>query len=65
VRLRLVKRDDRCVVTTVDQESGERTHQPLRALGRYRLIDRALMFGMFAIVEQPGTVLVGDPVSVL
>ena len=65
VRLRLVKRDDRCVVTTVDQQSGERTHQPLRALGRYRVIDHALMFGMFAMVEQPGTVLVGDPVSVL
>jgi MOSC domain-containing protein len=65
VRLRLVKRDDRCVVTTVDQQTGERTHQPLRALGRYRVIDHALMFGMFAMVERPGTVLVGDPVSVL
>jgi uncharacterized protein len=65
VRLRLVKRDDRCVVTTVDQQSGERTHQPLRALGRYRVIDQALMFGMFAMVDQPGTVLVGDPVLVL
>ena len=64
-RLRLVKRDDRCVVTTVDQQSGERTHQPLRALGRYRNIDHALMFGMFAMVEQPGTVLVGAPVAVL
>ena len=65
LRLRLIKRDDRCVVTTVDQESGERTHQPLRALGRYRVIDQGLMFGMFAMVERPGTVLVGDPVSVL
>jgi MOSC domain-containing protein len=65
VRIRLVKRDDRCVVTTVDQQSGERTRQPLRALGRYRVIDHALMFGMFAMVEQPGRVLVGDPVSVL
>jgi uncharacterized protein YcbX len=53
------------VVTTVDQQTGERTHQPLRALGRYRVIDHALMFGMFAMVERPGTVLVGDPVSVL
>jgi uncharacterized protein YcbX len=61
----LVKRDDRCTVTTVDQSTGERTRQPLRALGRYRLIDQKLMFGMFGLVRRTGTVHVGDPVEIL
>ncbi|MGI8879851.1 MAG: MOSC domain-containing protein [Jatrophihabitans sp.] len=65
VVLRLVKRDDRCVVTTVDQTTGEHTRQPLRALGKYRVIDQKIMFGMFAMVEQPGTVHAGDEVEVL
>ncbi len=65
VVLRLVKRDDRCVVTTVDQQTGERTRQPLRALGRYRVIDQQIMFGMFAMVEQPGIVRAGDRVEIL
>jgi uncharacterized protein len=62
VELRMTKRDDRCVVTTVDQETGARTRQPLRALGRYRVIDQEIMFGMFAMVERTGVAWVGDSV---
>lgn len=63
--LRLVKQDDRCVVTTIDQVTGARTREPLRTLARYRIRDRKIMFGMFAMVEQPGIIRVGDEVDVL
>lgn len=63
--LRLVKPDDRCVVTTIDQATGERTREPLRTLARYRTRDQKICFGMFGMVEQQGTVRLGDEVEVL
>lgn len=63
-RLRLIGRDGRCVVTTIDQRTGERTRQPLRALGRYRRIEGSIKFGMYAMVERPGTTRIGDEVLV-
>lgn len=63
--LRVVKPCGRCVITTTDQSSGERGHEPLRTLGRHRLIDKRLVFGQNAVVEQPGTLHVGDPVTAL
>jgi uncharacterized protein len=53
---------DRCVVTTIDPETGEKGRQPLRVLGRYRNIDQGLMFGLLLRVEVPGPVTVGDEV---
>jgi uncharacterized protein YcbX len=52
VRLRLVKACTRCSTTTIDQESGETSGDPLVALRRYRF-DRALRgvtFGQNALV---------------
>lgn len=63
--LRLVKPDDRCVVTTIDQATGERTREPLRTLARYRTRDQKICFGMFAMVEQPGAVRLGDEAEIL
>ncbi|RAY11057.1 MOSC domain-containing protein [Actinomadura craniellae] len=58
----------RCIVTTVDQRTGEQTRRdPLRTLARYRT--RAfeggcgVMFGRLAVPRVPGTVAVGDPVD--
>src|SRR5690606_24730512 len=45
VTFRAVKPCDRCVVTTTDQETGERGHEPLRTLGKRRNIDQKLLFG--------------------
>ncbi|MGH3095722.1 MAG: MOSC domain-containing protein [Streptosporangiales bacterium] len=65
VMLRLVKPDDRCVVTTIDQATGERTREPLRTLARYRTRDQKICFGMFAMVEQPGVVRLDDEAEIL
>jgi uncharacterized protein YcbX len=56
----------RCVVTTIDQDRGERTNQPLRTLARRRLVDQRMLFGVNLIPENLPPDLrisVGDPVS--
>jgi uncharacterized protein YcbX len=53
----------RCMVTTIDQETGRRSSQPLKALGRHRRFDEGLLFALNLIPDAPlGVVRVGDPV---
>jgi uncharacterized protein YcbX len=65
VIFRVAKPNDRCLVTTIDQETGVKGHEPLRALGRYRNIDQELRFACYLIPDGPGAVAVGDPVTPL
>ena len=66
VTFRVVKPCDRCVVTTTDQETGDKGREPLRTLGRYRNIDQKLLFGVNLIPDPPyGAITVGDPVEPL
>jgi uncharacterized protein YcbX len=57
------KRCDRCSVTTVDPDTGERGKEPLRTLAKYRQEDGKVWFGMNLIHEGVGTLRVGDPVE--
>ena len=41
---RVPKPCDRCVVTTTDQETGERGREPLRTLARFRNVNQGLLF---------------------
>jgi hypothetical protein len=57
---------DRCAVTTRDPETGERDLDTLRLLKDYRGrrdSDGAVLFGVYATVERPGVVRVGDPLT--
>lgn len=54
----------RCVVTTTDQDTGRRGHEPLRTLARHRNIDRKLRFGMYMIPDSEGVIRLGDEVWV-
>jgi uncharacterized protein YcbX len=57
---------DRCAVTTRDPETGERDLDTLRLLKEYRgqrESDGAVLFGVYATVERPGVVRVGDPLT--
>jgi uncharacterized protein len=65
VVFRVVKPCDRCVVTTVDQETGEKGHEPLRVLAKHRNVDQDLLFGMNLIPDGTGRIGVGDPVELL
>lgn len=57
-----VKRCERCVVTTIDIESGQRSKEPLRTLAQFRLEDSRVWFGMNLIHENTGMLRVGDAV---
>jgi len=61
---RAVKPCDRCVVTTTDQDTGERGHEPLRTLARHRKFDQGLLFAINLIPDSTGTVAVGDAVHI-
>ncbi|GAA2429067.1 MOSC domain-containing protein [Actinomadura vinacea] len=63
--IEMVKSCARCVITTTDQNSGERGREPLRTLASYRTIDRGIRFGQNAIPRTPGPLAVGDPLEVL
>jgi uncharacterized protein len=57
----------RCAVTTRDPDSGERDLDTLRLIKGYRGVrdGEAIDFGVYAGVERPGLVRVGDPVEPL
>jgi uncharacterized protein len=63
VVFRVPKGCGRCVVTTTDQETGERGHEPLRSLGTQRNVDQKLLFATNLISDGVGTVRVGDTVT--
>lgn len=66
VVFRIVKPCARCVLTTIDPDTAERTKEPLVSLARHRRIGGKLLFAMNAIPEAPyGVVRVDDPVEVL
>ncbi|HVJ20320.1 MAG TPA: MOSC domain-containing protein, partial [Polyangiaceae bacterium] len=65
VSFRGPKRCDRCVVTTVDPETGKAGQEPLRTLATFRKQDGKVWFGMNLIHDGPGEIAVGDDVVVL
>lgn len=60
VTFRAVKPCGRCVVTTVDQETGEKGRQPLRVLAERRNSAHGLLFGLYLIPDNAGRIAVGD-----
>jgi uncharacterized protein YcbX len=65
VTFRVPKPCARCVVTTTDQETGERGREPLRTLARYRNVNEDLRFATNLIPDDVGEISVGDRVEVL
>ena len=60
LRLRVDKRDGRCVVITIDPVTSERNPAILRAVAR----DRQGCLGVYGSTVEPGRVAVDDPVLV-
>lgn len=63
--LRLTAPDPRCAVTAVDPAAGRRDFDTPRLLRAYRPTARAPYFGVYAAVETPGAVAVGDTVELI
>ncbi|GGF23967.1 MOSC domain-containing protein [Echinicola rosea] len=55
----------RCVMTTVDQQTGVKGKEPLKTLSKYRLRDKKVLFGQNLIALEKGEVKTGDPVNVV
>lgn len=63
---RVVKSCARCVLTTIDPETGAKGPEPLRTLARHRRWGGKTWFGVNLVPDTPGAVLrIGDPVEVL
>lgn len=60
MRMRVDKRDGRCVVITIDPVTTERNPAILRAVAR----DRQGFLGVYGSIVEPGRIAVGDPVLV-
>lgn len=59
LRMRVDRRDGRCVIVNVDPETGERDPAVLRAIAR----ERDSCLGVYGATVEPGHVAVGDPVA--
>lgn len=65
VEFRVVKPCGRCVVTTTDQGTAARGREPLRTLARHRRFGGRLVFGQNLVPVRPGTLRVGDALTVM
>ena len=69
VHIDLVKLCGRCVMTTIDQDTAVKAKEPLREMGRRRVLPQLgggqeIMFAVNAIPRTEGTINVGDEVAV-
>jgi hypothetical protein len=60
-----VKPCARCAITTTNQETAERLHEPLKTLATYRKFENKIMFGMNLLYEGRGVIKVGDEIKEL
>jgi MOSC domain-containing protein len=63
VKFQGIKPSIRCVITTINQETAELTHEPLKTLAKYRRVEGGVIFGMNVICKSLGIVSVGDEIS--
>jgi uncharacterized protein YcbX len=63
--VRIGRRMSRCVMTTLDPDTGEQNAPVLDALSAYRKVGNELLLGVSGDVDRPGTIAVGDDVVVL
>ncbi|WP_219063191.1 MOSC domain-containing protein [Pseudomonas sp. UMAB-08] len=67
IEFRLLKGCSRCILTTIDPKTGERTQdrEPLTTLKTYREREGEVWFGQNMVSDGPGILDVGMPVTVL
>lgn len=54
----------RCPIPTTDQDTGERSKEPLKTLATYRRVEKGVVFGRNFNHRGAGRLAVGDPVDV-
>jgi uncharacterized protein YcbX len=63
VRMMGVKPCARCLVTTIDQQSGVGGKEPLATLSKYRKVGNKVLFGQNVIPLESGSILVGAEIT--
>jgi uncharacterized protein len=65
VRFFGVKPCARCIMTTINQETGEKSgKEPLLTLNKYRKAGNKILFGQNVLISQLGSVKIGDSIEV-
>jgi uncharacterized protein YcbX len=59
-----VKPCARCVMTTIDQQSGAKAKEPLATLSTYRMKRNKILFGQNLLYKGPGKITVGDTITI-
>ena len=65
ITLRIVKPCSRCVIPTIDLETGEKGVEPIKTLAGYRMRENKIYFGQNVIAEGTGRIEVGMSVEIL
>jgi uncharacterized protein len=65
VDFKAVKPCARCVITTTNQDTAERSSEPLKTLSEYRKINNKVMFGMNLVCKQTGSISVGNKIEII
>jgi uncharacterized protein YcbX len=65
VKFSVVKPCARCVITTIDQHSGNKSKEPLATLNTYRNFNNKIMFGQNVVSHENGIVKVGNLINLL
>ncbi|WP_236033052.1 MOSC domain-containing protein [Algoriphagus pacificus] len=59
----LIKPCARCVLTTVDQDTGKKGKEPLKTLASFRTKDNKVLFGQNMVALSNGKIKIGDSVE--
>lgn len=65
INFHVVKPCARCVMPTIDQNSGMKNKEPMKTLATYRTVGSKVMFGQNMIAGSNGILKVGDEVKLL
>ena len=60
-----VKLCSRCVLTTIDQQTGIKGKEPMRTLAKYRTLNNNVYFGQNIIFTGTGIIKKGDQLEII
>jgi len=63
--LRIVKPCSRCVIPSINTDTGERNKEPTKTLLQFRQRDNKIYFGQNVITNGPGFLSVGDEIEII
>jgi hypothetical protein len=64
VTFKITKPCARCVMTTINQETGTKSKEPLKTLSQFRKVDGKILFGQNLIALNEGIISVGDTIRI-